>query len=214
MPATLALTPKGRDKLAQVLAAARRGAEQGVRAATERLRGSAADGAPAPDREAWLVSAGTAQDGPFAGLNVGVPHGGRFLRHGGMVSLREAIATDPVSVEGPAARVVATTASATRINARTGFFWLTRRRGEQGPSFPFNHAYVQAVENGGVVWTVRPRPGTGGALEPEPGLLTHQVLKTMQPHGMFRRAISVGRAATVEQIDAAIRAAVRPVGRA
>jgi hypothetical protein len=149
----------------------------------------AAKNAPAPEVEGRLLSRGVAEGGRLSGATIGTPEGGRFLRES-FVSVQEAIATDPVITErtaGPATLVVARTGNPAIINAKTGFFWRTRKRGIQGPTYPFNRAYVQALENGGAVWVVVPRQGTRG-LEPEPGVLAKRMVKTLPPYQMYGRA--------------------------
>lgn len=201
MPATLRLTADGQRKIEAAIQAATSALARGSAREVRRARQVAAANAPSPEVEARLLSRGAAEggfgrQGP-AGPNVGTPEGGRFLRES-MLSVQEAIATDPVITErtlGPAAIVVARTGNPTIINAKTGFFWRTRKRGIQGPTYPFNRAYVQALENGGAVWVVVPRSGTK-ALEPEPGVLARRMVKTLPPYQMYSRAaIAVQREA-------------------
>ncbi len=173
--------------------------------------------APAPAVEAQLLSEGFVTAGPAgnrgAGSVVGTPDDGRFIRQGDQVSLQEAIQTEPIiQTNQLETRIFVGTCSASRINARTGFYWNTRRRGIQGPTQPFNRAYVQAVESGGVVWTVIPRPGTV-ALEPEPGVIATAMAKTMRPYRMFAAARARAQAQMRSRVRRVMQAEVRKVGR-
>lgn len=164
-----------------------------------------------------MLSRGVPTDWVFsrdrsAGPLIGTPEGGRFVRTTEL-SLREAIATDAIVVHRRSPTQVAVgTGSPEAINAKTGFRWNTRRRGLQGPTFPFNFAWVQAVEDGGAVWVVVPRAGNR-FLEPEPGVLTNRMVKTVQPHRMFATARMAERAVTVAQVEHDVVQAVRGVGR-
>jgi hypothetical protein len=210
----LLLTPKGQRKIQAALQAAAQAAQIGVAREVQGLRAEAARRAPSSEDEARLLSRGVAQ-GNMGGLGFGLgifgtPEGGRFLRQGGQVSLREAIVTEPIQTQRKFDRIVAGIGSPGRINARTGFYWATGRRGIQGPTEPFNRAYLQAVENGGLVWTVRPRPDNRrGLLEPEPGRLTRQMLKTIPPFRMYSGAFGNRKAGIKERLIQAIRTEVR-----
>lgn len=205
------LTERGRRKLQSVKAAARQAAARVIAQEIQKVREMAAAGAPDPASEAIVLSSGQAQQGIFAGQTVGTPEGDRFIRLGGQMSLREAILTDPVTTRVTRGRVVFSTGNMALINTKTGFFWATRKRGIQGPTLPFNAAYVQAVEDGGVVWTVVPRPGTR-SLEPEPGVFTQQMAKTVRPYGMFRRALATRDPQMRSSLRAQVRREVRQVG--
>ena len=61
----------------------------------------------------------------------------------------------------------------------------TKSRGLVGPTLPFNKNLIGALENGGL-WVVEPR--TDKLLNPQPGLYTERMVKTLQPIGMFRQA--------------------------
>lgn len=209
----IVLTPKGRRKIDAFLLAVRQAAELGLAREIQTMRTTAASLAPSPEEEARLLSAGVAQDMAFAGEVVGTSEGGRFIRMGSQISLREAIATDPIVLTSTRNRVAAGTGSPRRINEKTGFHWRTRRRGIQGPTEPFNRAYVQAVEGGGAVWVVTPRPGTR-ALEPEDGIVTRRMVKTMPPFGMFSRTAFSRRPAARAELSASIQAEARKAGRA
>mgnify|MGYP001598665515 FL=1 len=217
----LFLTAAGIIKLGSFVAAVRQALQIGLAREAQEFRAVAAAGAPSPEAEAVLLSRGVPGSGPgqvgvgggIAGGVIGTPEGGRFLRQGAQVSLREAILTDRIVQTTTPDRVTAGTGNPGVINQKTGFFWQTRRRGIQGPTEPFNHAYVQAAENGGVVWVVRPRSGTRG-LEPEPGIITHTMVKTMPPFQMYRRSLFTQREIARQRLSVAVRAAAREVGRA
>jgi len=213
LPVALLLTPKGRAKLAAVLSAAHAASATGLAREVRRNRGLAAANAPSPAEEARLLSTGVAAAGRLEGVTVGTDEGGRFIRGQGMTTIRDAIQIDPVVTWAANDQVFAGTGNPAAINARTGFFWNTRRRGIQGPTFPFNHALVQAFEDGGAVWIVVPRPGTR-ALEPEPGVLTHRMVKTVPPYLMYARARQGQRPIAREHLKQDIRQAVRRVGLA
>jgi hypothetical protein len=68
-----------------------------------------------------------------------------------------------------------------------------------------------ALEFGGV-WFVVPRSGTL-ALEPQPGVFTQAMMKTIQPYGPFSAGIEAGAAASLEIANTVIRGTVRRVGR-
>lgn len=211
MPARWVLTPQGRRKIEAVTLAVRQALERGLAFEALAMRAAAAALAPSPDDEAKLLSMGRAAGGAFSGQILGTPEGGRFQRLGGQISLREAIATDPIQIRRGLRVLVGTGAPAT-INARTGFFWQTRKRGLQGPTEPFNRAYVQAVENGGVVWTVVPRDSRR-SLEPEDSVFVRTMTKTMPPFQMFRRAVAGRREAARARLRATVRKAARTAAR-
>jgi hypothetical protein len=211
-PAAWVLTPKGRRKIDAVLGAVRQSLERGLAFELLEMRSVAAATAPNSEEEARLLSTGVAQGGVFSGQQLGTPDRGRFLRQAGQVSLREAIATDPIVLRTEEGGVRAGTGNPAQINARTGFFWRTRRRGTQGPTEPFNLAYVQAVENGGVVWTVVPRDPQR-LLEPEDSVLVRQMAKTMPPFQMFRRTLAARRGPARTRLAATVRKAVRLAAR-
>lgn len=185
----LVLTAKGQAKLTAFVAAVRAGAAGAVGFAAVEVKAAVVAATPSPEEEGRLLSQGTSEGNlGGAGFGVGVfgtTEGGRFLREGGMMPLREAIERDPIQSSARGGLVTAGFGSPTRINAITGFSWMTRKRGVQGPTLPFNAAYVQALENGGVIWVVVPRPGTK-ALEPEPGKIARRMVKTLAPQRMFR----------------------------
>jgi len=222
--ARLVLTETGRQKLISVALAARAASEEGLRQAMIGGRAVAAAAAPSPEDEARLLSQGLAEGTvrdvfSSGGTIVGTNEEGRFLRMqgpaAGMMSTREAILDDPVVITSGRDQVRGTTGRAERINAITGFSWITRRRGLQGPTFPFNRRLLQAWEWGGAVWRVVPRPeNRSRMLEPEPGLAVRAMTKTVLPRGMFRRARQFATAEGRPAIMARIREAVRQVGRA
>lgn len=217
MPATL--TPKGQAKVAAFLSAVKQTLEAGLTREVGAMRATAASLAPSPEQEGILISQGQPgeMDGaggrstPGGGL-VGTPEDGRFLRLAEQTSLREAISTDPVRVTSTGDTIMVGTGGTARINFLTGFYWMTRRRGLQGPSEPFNRAYVQAVETGGAVWVVVPRP-PNKRLTPEPGITTKMMVKTMPPFQMYRRTPRLHRGG-LQRVLLATRVAARKVGRA
>jgi hypothetical protein len=193
MPPSITLTPKGRQKLENITLAVAQASQEAVKKAMLDARALAAQTAPSPEEEARALSRGTIEGGGamnvFAGALVGDPDNGRFIRGGEMVSTSEAIAADPIVIDTNKDRVVATTGKASRINAITGFFWATKRRGTQGPSFPFNRALLQAWEYGGMVWNVFPRPeNIARMLKPEDDVVAPAMRKTVVPRRMFHRA--------------------------
>lgn len=217
MPVGIALTVKGQQKLQAAIAAAAQAAEIWAAREVQGLRAEAAQRAPSSEEEAELLSRGIS---PTKGV-LGTPDEGRFIRQGGQTSLREAIATDPIRTRSRLDRITAGIGNATRINTLTGFYWATRSsrfalgggRGIQGPTEPFNRAYLQAVENGGGVWVVTPRPDNRkGLLEPEPGRITKQMLKTMPPFRMYSGALGSRREGMKARLIAAVRQDVRRLG--
>lgn len=217
-PTTLRLTAQGERKLQNCVNAAFQAARAGLRREVTRMRTDASQAAPSPEEEARLLSRGVIQSGRLSGITAGVPEGGRFMREG-LMSMSEAIRLDPV-VEGStdfgfagSTIVLMGTGDPTQLNRLTGFFWRTRRRGMQGPTFPFNQRLAQAYEFGGLVWIVVPRPGTR-ALEPEQGVLAQRMAKTVPPFAMYRRARLGRRAQAVNALRQDIRQRVQVVGRA
>jgi hypothetical protein len=205
--ASLTLTAKGARKLElareRVLAAVQRG----LRREVTRARAAAAAAAPSPEEEARLLSRGVTVGGNLSGQTLGTPDGGRFLREG-MMPVQRAIATDAVVVETAGPIVMAATGSSAEINAKTGFFWRTRKRGIQGPTYPFNRNYLRALEDGGAVWVVVPRPGTK-ALEPEPTVIARRMVKTVPPFQMYQQA-RIGRDAEMRsKLSQDVRQSVR-----
>ncbi len=213
MPATFRITAEGQAKLERVLANVNESLQRRLPLGVIRLRRLASRRAPSEEVEAQLLSQGQAVGGLFTGTTIGDPEDGRFLRLGGDVSLREAIDTEPVTFLQRGLRTVVGVCSAARINEKTGFSWSTRSRGPQGPTRPFQGQYVQALENGGGVWRVVPRAGTR-TLEPETGIFTPAMVKTLPPIGMFRQAVADGRAEVVEDITESVRAAARQASTA
>jgi hypothetical protein len=205
----LTLTAKGRAKIAKVLAAAIQGAEEGLFDVVRTMREGAAELAPTPAQEGDLLSVGTSTDSLLGGGEIGTTEGGRFLRSG-MIPVQEAIRVDPIEVDRASGTnvVTAATGDPQRINARTGFSWLTRNRGEQGPTLPFDHKWVQALEDGGA-WTVTPRGNW--LLEPEPGVTASAMHKTVAPHHMYQRARLQNRVGARNRVMAIIRQRVREV---
>ena len=204
MPSTLELTPAGKAKIERFLARVQAAAQAFVTDTALRLREAVAAQAPSETEEAQMLSQGVdTRNAVASGLTqaqqrrnlsgsrdravglFGTPAGGRFLREEGMVSVRTAISEDKIDYAVDGDLAVAGTGSPERINQRTGFSWQTRSRGIQGPTYPFNYAYLQALEFGGLVWTVIPRPGTK-ALEPEPNRISFRMTKTLQPRRMYR----------------------------
>jgi hypothetical protein len=203
------LTPKGQQKLQAAINAAAQAAQIWAAREAQTLRAEAARRAPSAEEEAELLSRGVS---PTSGV-LGTPEGGRFVRQGGQTSLREAIATDPIRTRRQIDRITAGIGNVARINTLTGFYWGTRRRGIQGPTEPFNRAYLQAVENGGAIWVVVPRPDNrSGRLEPEPDRVTRQMIKTMPPFRMYSGALGANRSGMVTRLREAMQADVRRVG--
>lgn len=208
-PGTLTMTPKGRQKMAKILAAAIQGGQLGLQDSAATMRTTASMLAPSPDEEATLLSVGAPEGDFFGSATIGTPEGGRFLRAGTMVPVREAIVTDPILVERLSGNMVwASTGVPERINARTAFWWMTRRRGVQGPSYPYENRWLEALEEGGA-WDVVPRGDW--LLEPEPGVTATRMHKTVSPRHMYTRARVQHRAAARAAIIGAVRARVRSV---
>ncbi len=210
----ITLTPAGLAKIKAAVDAAAQAAQIGVARTVIALRSEVAARAPSSEEEARLLSRGTATSfGPGFGMGsgiVGTPEEGRFIRQGEMVSLREAITSEPISTIRRLDRILGGIGSASYLNARTGFFWRTRRRGIQGPTLPFNRAYVQALENGGAIWTVIPRPDNRTrVLEPEPGVIASVMVKVLPPRRMFRGALTARGAGIKQELGASIRQAFR-----
>lgn len=218
MPAGLTLTPKGQQKLEAAILAAKQAVQVWAAREVIDLRDEAARRAPSSEEEAKLLSRGLAQGGMGLGINVGIgvfgtPDGDRFLRQGDQVSLREAITTDPIKTSDSGDRFYAGVGSSQRINEKTGFYWRTRRRGIIGPTEPFNRNYLRAVEDGGLVWTVTPRPDNKNrVLEPEDGRVTREMLKTIPPFRMFGGAFGARKAGMIQRAADAVRTEVRREG--
>lgn len=199
------LTAKGDAKIAAIMAAATAAMEIGIARETADVRRRIAQRAPDPAEEAEIVSSGEA----VGAGTIGTPEAGRFQRLGGEVSLREAIETDIIEVESTGLQATGATGSAARINVRTSFEWSTRSRGIQGPSFPWNHHYVEAMEYGGT-WLVLPRGHW--ALEPEPGVVASKMIKTLPPRHMFTGEKAASAPQMRSRMVATIRDAVRSEG--
>lgn len=215
----ITLTAKGLKKLRDAMQAAAEAAQIGVFREMQGLRAEVASRAPSSEEEGVLLSRGvnTNQAGGIGfgiGL-IGTPEGGRFIRQGEMVSIREAIGQEPIKTRRQLDRIMAGIGDPTTINAKTGFFWNTRKRGIQGPTLPFNRAYVQALENGGLVWRVVPRPeNRRNRLEPEDGVTVRAMVKTIPPQRMYRGTLYDRQADVRDRLLAGIRSAVRRVGTA
>jgi hypothetical protein len=208
----IVLTATGRAKIDRFLTAIRQAASTAVLEAATALKPAVVAVTPSPEDEARMLSRGFGGSG-IRGVQqsvgfFGTPDGGRFIREGSMVSLRAAIEREPVEAVLKGDVVTAGFGSPARINPITGFSWGTRRRGVQGPTLPFNGAYVQAMENGGLVWTVVPRAGTK-ALEPEPGRIAFRMLKTVGPQRMFRGTLFMRQSQIASRVGASLRAAAR-----
>lgn len=209
------LTARGEAKFRRWQEAIVHGSMDGASNAAEVINRAAAAIAPSPEEEAELLSAGEitggkTSQGPGGGRR-GIPGFGRFLRMAGMVPLKEAILEETPRVKLDGETAVASIGFAEQLNRKTGFFWNTKRRGIQGPTFPFNFAYVQALEYGGAIWVVTPRPG-GHLLEPEPGLATPLMTKTLPPRRMYGTAADSARPAARAAALNRIRAAFRQAG--
>lgn len=209
---TIVLTPKGQAKIQAAIRAAAEAAQIGVARTMIELRAEVASRAPSSEEEARMLSRGVNTNmagGLGFGIGViGTPEGGRFIREGGMTSVREAIMEEPIKTMRIFDRMIGGIGSPEYINSRTGFSWLTRRRGIQGPTLPFNRAYVQALENGGLVWLVVPRPDNArGRLEPEPRITARAMLKTLPPQRMYRSTLYARQTAIKRELGNAIREA-------
>lgn len=195
----IVLTPQGQAKLARAIRAVGDAIQIGLAREMQALRAAAAARAPSPDEEAQLLSRGVSTNQPGGNVTasgeIGTPDGGRFIKVGDMLPLREAMADERIRTVRQLDQFFAGIGDPETLNARTGFSWATRRRGIQGPTLPFNRAYVQAMERGGV-WIVKPRPEnrsfgnatTGfvqGNLEPEDGVYTREMVKTLPPRRMY-----------------------------
>src|ERR1041385_1884030 len=151
------LTDKGRAKLAEVRNAVRVGVYETARQIAVRMLAAAAATAPSEAEEAELLSEGVTA----GGRSVGVPDGDRFIRQGGNISAREALLGGPVVPQWSDQVVAVPLANSARLNLLTGFSWMRRNRalGLQGPTYPYQFRYMEALEFGGV-WFVVPRSGT------------------------------------------------------
>lgn len=220
----IVLTPSGQAKIRRAVDAAGQALQVGLAREMQLMRAEASLRAPSSEEEAYLLSRGQATS--LAGGNliasgeVGTPDGGRFIRQGTMVPVREAIGQEPISTGRRFDRIVAGIGNPEWINARTGFSWDTRKRGVQGPTLPFNRAYIQTLENGGAAWIVVPRSdnrgprGLPGALEPEEGMLTRQMVKTLQPRRIYASTLLARTAALRQNLLSAVREAVKEEQRA
>lgn len=202
---TLNITPAGQAKIASIVLAAVQGAEIGLFRAVEVMRERAAALAPSAEEEAELLSAGQAAEGFFGGSQVGTPHA--FTR-AGMVPVQEGIRTDPIVVERRGNTILASTGSVSAISARTGFSWMTRQRGVQGPTLPYDRQWLAALEFGGA-WEVVPRGNWW--LEPEPGIFTRAMHKTVAPRAMYTRARLSSRGGAISTVGNAIKQHTRKV---
>ena len=192
------LTASGKRKLKQMESVAAAAIESAMVRTMPRYKKLLASFSPTATQEAQLLSEGQIFEGRYVSRGprkgelaanermVGTPTGGRFLRGGGMVSVRQAIARSQVIVgPGRGGRITVTTARAAEINDMTGFSWDTKHRGIQGPTWPYNHQLMQALEDGGV-WEVRRQ--TQNLLNPEPGVYAGRMIKTLEPWGMYKKA--------------------------
>ncbi len=139
---------------------------------------------------------------------VGTPDYGRFLKQGGEVPIRQAILEEEPEVSLIGTQVTVSIGMAQAINERTGFYWSTRKRGVQGPTYPFNRALLQALEFGGAIWRVIPRSGTR-ALEPEPRVFAQEMYKTVVPRRMYGNALTQLRTQLRTDWIGALRRSVR-----
>ena len=204
------MTPAGRTKLRRFEERLQRAAVEASLRAADRLKRAAAAAAPNPEEEAELVSAGQAVDGNRSGQIVGTPEFGRFQKINGEIPVQQAIAQEEPEINVTAGKVTFSIGMANAINQVTGFYWDTRNRGRRGPSRPFNRAFLQTLEDGGV-WYVTPR-GTGWrykSLEPEPGVFTQTMVKTLPPRKMYRNAYTGLRTQLREEAMAAMRRSLR-----
>jgi hypothetical protein len=202
---TLHLTASGQVKLHKLVLGAVQAAQIGLFRAVEIMREQAATLAPSAAEEAEILSAGSPEGNFFGGATVGTPWS--FVREG-MVPVQEGIRTDPIVVERAGNTVLASTGSVSAISARTGFSWLTRSRGVQGPTLPYQGSWLSALEFGGV-WEVVPRGEWW--LEPEPGLFATRMHKTVAPRAMYTRARLANRGAVISTVANAIKQHARTV---
>lgn len=206
------ITASGKKKLKAIEAAVNGATERALRDGAREYKQVLAAAMPDDEEEAQLLSQGSAlaftrsKTGRHQWRQrsrVGTPDGGRFLKIGGMLPLREAILVSSVTVTKTGPRTMTmTTARDAEINARSGFFWETANRGVQGPTLPFNRNLMQAMNDGGV-WEVQPR--TTRLLNPEDGVVTPLMIKTLQP----RRGRQVAQAEVVPKIHASIERRVK-----
>lgn len=182
------VTAKGKNKIKRIERALLEAMERTLRNGARDYKRTLAATMPDEEEEAELLSVGDADIAVPAGnmvhsigveSDVGTPEGGRFLKVGGMLPLRQAILRSSVTItkRGPRTLVM-TTAKDSEINAKSGFSWATRQRGIQGPTLPFNRNLMQAMNDGGV-WEVFPRGGR--LLNPDEGVLATRMVKTLQP---------------------------------
>jgi len=226
------LTAKGEAKLDRVVAAAKLASMEASKRGATQMRRRASAIAPSPEEEARVLSRGFATPVFFGvraedrrsksnptgimpsrsvkGGYIGTPNYDRFYRGRGMVDMQVAILDDPITITIREDIISADTGRPARINRRTGFFWM-RRRGEEGPTLPFNRALVQAYEFGGATWVVVPRPD-GFTLEPEPYIFTPRMVKTVRPYRMYTRAMMGGRETFKRSLNQMLRQKVRSAG--
>jgi len=218
----IVLTPTGQEKLRRAVNAVGQALQIGLAREMQLLRTEASLRAPSSEEEAEMLSRGVPDN--LAGGNlvssggeVGTPNGGRFLRLGSMIPVREAISQEPISTGRQLDRIVAGIGNPEWINARTGFSWDTRKRGVQGPTLPFNRAYIQTLERGGAAWVVVPRPenrgprGLPGTLEPEEDVLTRRMVKTLKPQRMYASTLFARTGRLRQALLGEAQAAVREI---
>ena len=151
------------------------------------IRPQVAANAPNPQVEANILSVGTTAEGKF----VGKPSGGRFFKASGQLFVQQAIAEEKARISGN----TITLGHCAMLNKLTAFSWR-RRSGGVFFTEPFEHRWLQQLEYGGVgTWTVIPRQGVKN-LEPEKGIRTKMMTKTVPPWRMYQ----VGFLAGVEQL--------------
>lgn len=205
------ITASGKRKIKAIETEMMETIERRLRIAALEYKKALAEKMPDAVEEAQLLSVGTA-DVAVRGRsivisigavpNVGTPTGGRFQKIG-MLPLREAILRSSVTVTKSGPRTLRmTTAKDSEINRRSGFSWKTHQHGIQGPTFPFNHNLMQAMNDGGV-WEVTPRGGR--LLNPEDGVLATRMIKTLHP----RRARETTRAEMVPKFRASLKIALK-----
>jgi len=119
---------------------------------------------------------------------IGVPDDGRFMRAkdgGEGIPVKEAVQLEKPII---GANFVGF-GSASGLNAKTVFSWYNRTYDEMRTTTPFYGQYIQALEWGGLSWTVKPRSGTK-ALHPEEGVFRASMTKQLYPHLMFTKGSS------------------------
>lgn len=144
----------------------------------ELIRPQVAAKAPNPQEEATILSVGTTAEGKF----VGKPTGGRFFKASGQLPVQQAIALEKARISGN----TITLGHCAILNKLTAFSWR-RRSGRTFFTEPFEHKWLQQLEYGGVgTWIVTPRKGVKN-LEPERGIRTKMMTKTVKPYAMYQR---------------------------